>query len=129
MTPLDRENTWHVFGNLAIASAALTLERSGMQGVEASMAESLGEISGDVQRGQLFIGKVLTRDAVRLIFALQHVPAKAPELLLSTRSRELNVAEFLNQAEGLNPDYHPTGEYTGNGSEMFIGSYLRKVTK
>lgn len=128
MTPQDRQNTWHVFGNLAIASAALSLERSGMRGIEESMAESLGEISGDMSRGQLFIGKVLTRDAVRLIFALQHVPDDAPELLLGARSRELDVEEFLSQAESLNPDYSPAAEYAGNGSEMFIGSYLRRLS-
>lgn len=124
----DQRNLWHTFGNLTIASAAMMEAYEGSVQLEASVAASLSDISKQPAREAEMVGKVLTRSAMRLIFSLSHIPDEAPEMLLSSRSRELDVREFLDQAMLLNPDNTPNDEFAGNGCEMFIGSYIRKLS-
>lgn len=122
---VDVRNMWHLVGNLAIASCASS--EKNISPVE-NMAEAMQGVGRDYHRSLCFFSELLTRDDLRSIFALEHIPEGAPELRQTKRSRELLVTEFIRQAHMLDPGTTVPTVHQGNGNHLFLGQYQRSLS-
>lgn len=116
---------WHLIGNLTIAAEASAADDAPpVQHV----AEAIEGVGGDFINSYLVLKPLLTRQALKKIFALQHIPSGAPELTEDAQYHELHVARFILEARALNPDTPAPPQYFVNGNHLFFGWYHQTLS-
>lgn len=117
-TQTNPREAWHVMGNLVIAAAAMHTD-----GLRQGVSSAISEFSQDPERTQAMVGKALTPNKLRIIYPLLHIPNGAPEIRVTSSSREMVVGRFIDSAHALNLDRPLPTDYEGMGKGLFLGLY------